>query len=65
MNANRTWSGFVEAARWVAIGFVVLVILTPFLWSPSTSLEVEQDVLAFPPQLILPGARRVGWVLST
>ena len=52
MNASRTWSGSVEAARWVGIVFVALVILTPFLWSLSTSLKVEQDVLAFPPQFI-------------
>jgi ABC-type glycerol-3-phosphate transport system permease component len=52
MNANRTWSGIAEAARWVAILFVALVILTPFLWSLSTSLKLEQDVLAFPPQFI-------------
>jgi len=52
MNASRTWSGSVEAARWVGIVSVALVILTPFLWSLSTSLKVEQDVLAFPPQFI-------------
>jgi putative chitobiose transport system permease protein len=52
MNANRTWSGIAEAARWVAILFVALVILTPFLWSLRTSLKGEQDVLAFPPQFI-------------
>jgi multiple sugar transport system permease protein len=52
MNAKRTRAGFVEAARWIGIVFVALIILTPFLWSLSTSLKVEQDVLAFPPQLI-------------
>lgn len=52
MNASRAWSGFIEAVRWIAIFFVALVVLTPFLWSLSTSLKVEQDVLAFPPQFI-------------
>jgi ABC-type glycerol-3-phosphate transport system permease component len=52
MNAKRTRAGFVEAARWIGIVLVALIILTPFLWSLSTSLKVEQDVLAFPPQLI-------------
>jgi ABC-type glycerol-3-phosphate transport system permease component len=52
MNAKRTWAGFVEVARWIGIVFVALIILTPFLWSLSTSLKVEQDVLAFPPQFI-------------
>jgi ABC-type glycerol-3-phosphate transport system permease component len=52
MNASRAWFGFVETSRWIAIVFVALVILTPFLWSLSTSLKIEQDVLAFPPQFI-------------
>lgn len=52
MNASRVQSGLIEAARWVAIVIVALVILTPFLWSLSTSLKIEQDVLAFPPQFI-------------
>lgn len=52
MSANRTWSGLLEAMRWIGIILVALVILTPFLWSLSTSLKIEQDVLAFPPQFI-------------
>lgn len=52
MKTKRTWSVFTEAARSIGIVFVALIILTPFLWSLSTSLKVEQDVLAFPPQLI-------------
>jgi multiple sugar transport system permease protein len=52
MNATRVWSSVLGAVRWIAIVFVATLILTPFLWSLSTSLKVEQDVLAFPPQFI-------------
>ena len=52
MNASRTWPVVVEALRWIAIVFVAMVILTPFLWSLSTSLKLERDVLAFPPEFI-------------
>lgn len=52
MNASRTWPVAVEVLRWIAIVFVAMVILTPFLWSLSTSLKIERDVLAFPPEFI-------------
>ena len=49
MRAKRT-SG-AEVARWVGI-VLVAAILTPFLWSLSTSLKVKEDVLLFPPKLL-------------
>jgi ABC-type glycerol-3-phosphate transport system permease component len=45
-------TGSLQVARGLAILIVALVILTPFLWSLSTSLKIEQDVLRFPPELI-------------
>ena len=42
---------WVNVCRWVGVAVVGAVILTPFLWSLSTSLKVKDDILRMPPKL--------------
>jgi ABC-type glycerol-3-phosphate transport system permease component len=51
MSAKRppVWT---TVLRWAATVVVALLVLTPFLWSLSTSLKVKEDVLLFPPKFI-------------
>lgn len=43
---NWRWAG------WLILGLVAVVMVFPFAWSLSTSLQDEQTVLRIPPQLI-------------
>lgn len=51
MSASR-WTAVPRMFRSLAVTVVALVVLTPFLWSLSTSLKLKEDVLAFPPKLL-------------
>jgi ABC-type glycerol-3-phosphate transport system permease component len=52
MSAAKRSAGWAVALRWIGIVVVAGLVLTPFLWSLSTSLKVKEDVLLFPPKFI-------------
>jgi ABC-type glycerol-3-phosphate transport system permease component len=52
MTGKSTSFGWSDALRWLGIVVVAVLVLTPFLWSLSTSLKVKEDVLLFPPKFI-------------
>jgi ABC-type glycerol-3-phosphate transport system permease component len=52
MSTARHSAGWAVALRWIGIVVVAGLVLTPFLWSLSTSLKVKEDVLVFPPKFI-------------
>lgn len=52
MTTSAPTGRFVAALRLVGIVVVGLVVLTPFLWSLSTSLKLQEHVLLFPPTLL-------------
>jgi multiple sugar transport system permease protein len=51
MSEPRTPWTWVDVCRWVGVAVVGAIILTPFLWSLSTSLKVKADILRMPPKL--------------
>jgi ABC-type glycerol-3-phosphate transport system permease component len=52
MTGKSASFGWSDALRWLGIVVVAVLVLTPFLWSLSTSLKVKEDVLLFPPKFI-------------
>ena len=52
MSASARTFRIADALRLAGIVVVGLVVLTPFLWSLSTSLKLPEHVLAFPPMLL-------------
>lgn len=50
MSAAAKSPRWMDLFRWAGIFVVGVLILTPFLWSLSTSLKVKEDVLLFPPK---------------
>lgn len=47
---SRRWS--LKWVGWLILGLVAVIMVFPFAWSLSTSLQDEQTVLRIPPQLI-------------
>lgn len=50
MSAAAKFPRWMDLCRWAGIFVVGVLILTPFLWSLSTSLKVKEDILLFPPK---------------
>lgn len=52
MSAQERSSRWAELLRWVGVVVVGGIVLTPFLWSLSTSLKLKAEILQMPPKFL-------------
>jgi ABC-type glycerol-3-phosphate transport system permease component len=52
MSAEERSSRWAEILRWAGVVVVGGIVLTPFLWSLSTSLKLKTEILQMPPKFL-------------